>query len=197
MSDVHINMKCPASLAPVTMWGGWIWISQSEVSTLPHWPMRGRRAGYWGWHILMVLVPGAKFRVRLYRPVSPRVAACRPGPCSPSCKSCLPRGRPDTNWTLGSNPGFKSDKLKPSSHYWHTQVLRKKDWRIIDEDETWDYNHLNQVNSSEVRSYCQLVGYQNRSEAYILIFDQYFKSWISVRLLVMTNKKMIFVWLIK
>ena len=74
MSDVHINMKCPASLAPVTMWGGWIWISQSEVSTLPHWPMRGRRAGYWGWHILMVLVPGAKFRVRLYCPVSPRVA---------------------------------------------------------------------------------------------------------------------------
>ena len=52
--------------------------------------------------------------------------------------------------------------------------------------------------TSEVRSYCQLVGYQNRSEAYIPIFDQYSKSWISVRLLiVMTNKKMIFVWLIK
>ena len=106
---------------------GWLDLNQPIRGQHPP-SLTNERAESWILRVTHINGPGPGSQVQ-GQVILPRVAPCRPGPCSPSCKSFLPRGRPDTNWTLGSNPGFKSNKLKPSSHYWHTQVLRKKDWR--------------------------------------------------------------------
>ena len=137
-----------------------LWTSQSEASIVSDWPIReqdGNDCLGWGWHILMVLVPRSQVHGQVILPRE------REGAYPPPQLSPHPASHP--------SPGPTSDSILILS-------FRFRDERFGDFN-SWRWilalvlkSFKSGQTTSEVRSYCQLVGYQNRSEAYIPIFDQ-------------------------
>ena len=146
---------------PVSTWGP----GRGEAQTPLDQPIRGQhcvrltnqRAG-WQWL--------SRLRVTHINGPGPQEPSSRSGyitqgerepPPATSCKSSLPGATSDSILIL--NFRFREERFGDFNSWRWILALVLKSFK-------------SGQTTSEVRSYCQLVGYQNRSEAYIPIFDQ-------------------------